>query len=411
MAIIVTGVAALAVGVALLPGSTPRAGVPEGDATVETLDDEEPRSLAEESAALAAELREGWERQAGAPGKGAPRLPSLSLYRAVALRAYSWRDSSDLRGLNGEIKSWIERTVSRAARHDATPERGRTVARSGLRPGTRAGTHWLLAQLRRTQEESLATLRPEKITEAAAALAGIAEVEGDPGTFRIQRTDVDGTVRGFTGLDLRSGHPGFATESFLEAYVATADTLWFHAAAAGARALKRQASDGLSAWKTPYPDGTAWAALALARWGSLAHDDSALALGRALVERMQLLRPMAAADPEAVDTRAAALLAVELLEHPAPMAYIIGDRGSQELRAFHRAALAARRPERLISVHDRGDSDLLYPPHEGKTVVYVCSGEACAAPVTTVKEMVELLETFARPEPTRAPAGDATAPR
>lgn len=200
--------------------------------------------------------------------------------------------------------------------------------------------------------------------------------------------------------ELQSGALGYALDAYIDAYVATGRKSWQVAAAQAVAELQRQAAEGLLRWPTPYRDATGWAALGLTRWGTLAHDDSALATGRALLERMDLMHPPGAGASSArLASRAAAAVAVELQTHPAPMAYMIGDGGSAELERFRVAALTARRPLRLISAHDRNEADLLYPAGaEGKVLVYVCSGEACAAPVQTIPEMLALLESFARPE-------------
>lgn len=205
--------------------------------------------------------------------------------------------------------------------------------------------------------------------------------------------------------DLQSGALGYALDAYIDACVATGRKSWHEAAAQAVAELQRQAAEGLPRWPTPYRDATGWAALGLTRWGTLAHDDSALATGRALLERMDLMHPPAAGASSArLAARAAAAVAVELQTHPAPMAYLIGDGGSAELERFRVAALTARRPLRLISAHDRNEADLLYPAGPaGKIIVYVCSGEACAAPVQTIPEMLALLESFARPEAPATP--------
>lgn len=233
------------------------------------------------------------------------------------------------------------------------------------------------------------------------AALGAVEVPHEP--LGPWQKDSDPTKAAFK--DARTGALGYALDAYVDAAMVTGRPGWHAAAAASARELMRQVADGLTRWPTPYPDATGWAALGLTRWGALAHDDSALAAGRALLERMDLLHaPRGATDSARLASRAAAAVAVELQTNPAPMAFIIGEAGSPELERFRAAALRARRPLRLVSVHDRKEPDLLYPADEsGRIIAYVCSGEACAAPVHTIPEMVALLESFARP--------DAPAPR
>lgn len=351
--------------VALLLGATWRpfsrpadAGVPEGEDAEESLEVSDPRALAEKRAALQREILSELPRS-GMPAQ----VPGIAL-RTQSAWAYAAGDSA------GSLR-FGSAAAARAAQPAAVAA-GLPAAASRSLPGL--------------------------LTRIASGSA--ARLQGPP-------LVAERVIEEFDGFDLRDGHLGYWTETSINALVRVSSAEVRHAAGLGAAALKRQAVEGLSAWKTPYADGTGWAALALVRWGGLAHDDSALLIGRALVERMELLKPAVNPAPEALEARAAAALAIELLENPAPMAYIIGDRGSKRLAAFQKAALGAHRPERLVSVHDRQEPDLLYPPQAGKTIAYVCSGEACAPPVDSPRAMAQLLETFARPERPTPPSSDA----
>lgn len=153
------------------------------------------------------------------------------------------------------------------------------------------------------------------------------------------------------------------------------------------------------------PISTGWAALALMRYGRFAHDDSATAAARVLLDGLAPPDSLATdRDPDLFAAQAAAAYALQLDLNPVPMAYIVGKPGTAETEALVLAALRADRPGRLVAVHSPDEENLLYPADaDGVPIVYVCSGELCAPPTDVPAELTELLETFALPEGVTAP--------
>ncbi len=79
------------------------------------------------------------------------------------------------------------------------------------------------------------------------------------------------------------------------------------------------------------------------------------------------------------------------------VAIIVGDRDDPRRGALHRHALRATTPGLVIAVGDDSMTAAQGPFNgrgtvAGNAVAYVCHGSVCAAPVTTPREMLELLE-------------------
>jgi hypothetical protein len=213
-------------------------------------------------------------------------------------------------------------------------------------------------------------------------------------------------------LEMKSSLSGEATPAarleaatlllaFMDAASLGAHRSWNPQLMANAAAtLKRTPSDS-----PPDPISTSWTALALMRYGRFAHDDSATAAARALLDGLTPPDSLATdRDPELFAAQAAAAYALQLDLNPVPMAYIVGKPGTPETEALVIAALKADRPGRLVAVHSPDEEDLLYPADsDGVPIVYVCSGELCAPPTDVPAELTELLETFALPEGVTAP--------
>lgn len=165
------------------------------------------------------------------------------------------------------------------------------------------------------------------------------------------------------------------------------------------RLVERIAADTALAPATPVGLARAGqAAWALARYASWTHDGGARREARTILAGLDLERLTPLRQIDLFAGRAAAGLALEFLARPAPMAYIVGDPAAGPTRALARAALAANRPGRLLSVHSPDDPHLLYPPSgDGQPIAYVCSGELCAPPTSSPEEVRALLQTFALP--------------
>ncbi len=79
------------------------------------------------------------------------------------------------------------------------------------------------------------------------------------------------------------------------------------------------------------------------------------------------------------------------------VAVIVGDRDDPRRSALHRRALRATTPGLVIAVGDDSMTAAQGPFNgrgtvAGNAVAYVCHGSVCAAPLTTPREMLELLE-------------------
>ncbi|HEU5300053.1 MAG TPA: thioredoxin domain-containing protein [bacterium] len=91
----------------------------------------------------------------------------------------------------------------------------------------------------------------------------------------------------------------------------------------------------------------------------------------------------------------------DLLHDPAHVA-IVGPRADARTRALHEAALAAWRPDRLISLHEEAGGDGAPIPevvramlaHADEPTAFVCAGSACAPPVRTPEDLVRTLASF-----------------
>lgn len=148
------------------------------------------------------------------------------------------------------------------------------------------------------------------------------------------------------------------------------------------------------------------ASLAWVRYARWTHADSLFDLAESCLDSLSLAATQPTRDMPIFAARAAAGLALELIERPSVMAYIVGDSLGPATRELAEAAVRAWRPGRLVQVRSADATDLLYPASgDGTPLAYVCSGELCAPPTSDPDEVASLIRSFALPDP---PAATAT---
>lgn len=246
----------------------------------------------------------------------------------------------------------------------------------------------------------------EVTLRVAAALLEGAAVIGRPAwrdaglavSSKLDASGLDAAGGGATGSagEFRSARPLLAC---LDAAMCSGSPAWRQAAVRLARRLRSDEVRSRTSTAPLETAPTAWAALALLRFGAYAHDDSSTTAALSLLGRIRLTGVPPARDPGLFAARAAAACALQLEATPAPLAYIVAEGTSRGARDLLAAALSANRPGRLISLRAPDEPDLLYPPSaDGTPLVYVCSGELCAPPTDAPDQVRKLLETFALPD-------------
>ena len=163
--------------------------------------------------------------------------------------------------------------------------------------------------------------------------------------------------------------------------------------------------------QTPVKENSV-AALVFIRLARLTHDESYEAIARATLARFAHVA-------EAQGYFAAEYAkAVDLLLNPGADVKIVTDAGDAA-HALHAAALALPVAERVIRLFNAADTQTLaaerLPPHPAPAA-YVCYGTLCSAPVTTPRDLFEIVERTKRayeatrhPEPLAGPRGGGMA--
>jgi uncharacterized protein YyaL (SSP411 family) len=260
------------------------------------------------------------------------------------------------------------------------------------------------------------------------ALAEAGRALGEPSwvTAAVQAFDVieEGLIRdGRVGRYLKDGtassaRPGFLDDqaysgnAALDLYEATGEPRFAELALAIGRAMVAHHGDKEAggffftpddgdtliartkdAFDQAIPSAASMAALLCLRLGAIS-DESLLAPGE---KQLTMIGPAALENPFGMSQT---VLVLDRLVHGSTDVVLVGSRDAPETRALTDAVFQRYLPNRGVVVIDPKDprTTLAAPiaaagkaGQEGTTVAYVCRGNTCSAPVTSVNDLVQLL--------------------